>query len=937
MKVFVSYGHDEYVTIVKRIIEDLHKSSIDCWVDIVELRSGKDWENAIESGIEASDFFLLFMSNYSLRRPDGYCLSEISYSQYFSKPIIPIKIENVVPPISIIRLQYLDISPLFKHYSEELYQEKLQQIIDVCKGRINLSSQEENSAFLCENKILENLLHPLDNEKVLSRYNSKFYGRKQIIDSFASWINDPSSKVFALFGGPGTGKTALTCQLVNTCSNIKAVHFCEYNNSSRSDIKNILSSLSFHLASQIDEYRQLLKSSLQQENINEMSSKRLFEFLFIDLLSKLKTNPGITVIAIDALDEAITFNDKNEILSLISKEFSNTPSWLKLLITSRPERNIKSVLSKFSPLSLDSSNNGEDIYQMCLERLNTADAKEYMDIAKKISIKSEGNFLYASILLNKFIENNLDVASIEAYPPDLNAYYMEEMNKAHEHLSCYPKNDIKRFLRIIIASLEPIKLSKIEDILSYEDDDEFENIVDAFSQLFKKKEDYIKPIHKSLFDFLTDEENSGDYYISAKKAHNELASYYFNLYEKEKYPEYSKKHLIEHLLLAKRYDDALEVLTSLDFILKCDEILPTEEIINKYIDYAISITNNLDEEDSAESFLLGESFEYILDKYSSFVIRHGLLIKLKELNFDKYITKFIKRYNERAFLIVSYYYYLTEEFNISKQFMLENKLLEDFTSKDILEYLDLMTLIDRKLCNYDEYYTCSSKLLTEARKLNNAKYEYKALQKLGRYYFINLDFDKTREYYLDACDIIQKEIDKESSSFAKTQLMLHKGCYLHELALFCLYEKNISFAAKLIEDTKKVYELCNNQKDRFYGRWCYVNLFYNVLVDNELEVERYYNLAITNANNKVKLALTEYYVSFYYLKRANKQEAMMHITKAKEYSSSLETYMEKAEINALASYIETKNFIEDPIVEKNSYIKNFINYMEKFITNLMEK
>ena len=125
--IFISYGHDEHAPLIKKIAEDLRKENINVWIDYDCLYGSSSWEQKIETGIQESRWVVVFMTNYSMRRPDGYCLDEISYARYYNKQILPIKIQNISPPISIARIQWLDMSAYTNdkgEINEEYYNQK---------------------------------------------------------------------------------------------------------------------------------------------------------------------------------------------------------------------------------------------------------------------------------------------------------------------------------------------------------------------------------------------------------------------------------------------------------------------------------------------------------------------------------------------------------------------------------------------------------------------------------------------------------------------------------------------------------------------------------------------------------------------------------------------------------------------------------------------
>ena len=57
------------------------------------------------------------------------------------------------------------------------------------------------------------------------------------------------------------------------------------------------------------------------------------------------------LLVVDTLNESKT-DDKSEFLELISDEFPRLPKWIKILITSRPELQVKKKLEHFNPLEI---------------------------------------------------------------------------------------------------------------------------------------------------------------------------------------------------------------------------------------------------------------------------------------------------------------------------------------------------------------------------------------------------------------------------------------------------------------------------------------------------------------------------------------------------------------------------------------------------------
>ena len=52
MRIFLSYGHDEYVSLASRVKRDLKALGHEVWFDVERLKPGGDWERYIEEGFE---------------------------------------------------------------------------------------------------------------------------------------------------------------------------------------------------------------------------------------------------------------------------------------------------------------------------------------------------------------------------------------------------------------------------------------------------------------------------------------------------------------------------------------------------------------------------------------------------------------------------------------------------------------------------------------------------------------------------------------------------------------------------------------------------------------------------------------------------------------------------------------------------------------------
>ena len=169
MKIFISYGHDEHSPLIKKMAKDLKELGYDIWIDYDDLAPANRWEEEIEHGIRSANWVVVFKTNHSMRRPDGYCLDEISYARYHNKSILPIRIQNIAPPISIARIQWLDMTSYLNDdgmINENYYQERLNELDSILRGLKELEISADSAYHLLQ------YLNPLDNENYLTNVPS---------------------------------------------------------------------------------------------------------------------------------------------------------------------------------------------------------------------------------------------------------------------------------------------------------------------------------------------------------------------------------------------------------------------------------------------------------------------------------------------------------------------------------------------------------------------------------------------------------------------------------------------------------------------------------------------------------------------------------------------------------------------------------------------
>jgi hypothetical protein len=634
--IFFSYGHDEYKEFVLKVKDYLEKEGFDVFVDNDKLHEGKDWEHTLEKGIYEYEKVVFFITPYSARRPDGYCLNELAFALYLQKDIIPVMLEHHTPPLSIIRLQFLDAQPFRKNKIEDF----AQKLIQILKREKELD--HEGIYFDIQQK-----LQPLDFTQDF-KIHKKIIGRKWIIDKIDKWLEiKPDSKIFWITAEAGYGKSAIATYLARNYEKIDAVHFCNHNMPSKNNPTNVIKTLAYSFLTQIDGYYEQIKhiDKLEQKNHYE-----LFESLILNPLEKLSKPNKIYMFVIDGLDEAIYEKD-NRLASLISEEFDKLPSYVKVIITSRPDPKLKQELSQFEPYMLDVSS-----------EQNKRDVKEYIDyILKKnrfkdhifdeewknaLIQKSESNMLY----LNRFFEDVKsieDISSPDCFPNSLNGIYKRYFKRVVGNTDIYREKYASIF-EVMLAYGQAIPMETLAEILEIDEIDLHYKLT-AFGTLLTFEYDVVDFFHKSLKDWLISKQNSS-YMVSQKRGKRKiynfakkfnidtlpdelihafaLASKEINNHETKKYDLALFKYIIN-----KKYTENFSGLFQNDVRLKSLYILSNQERMSKLIVYLIQKVCN-----KISIYTLSSTNKKFMYHY------FGVLIPIVQINNDKLLLKVFRIY-----------------------------------------------------------------------------------------------------------------------------------------------------------------------------------------------------------------------------------------------------------------------------------------------------
>lgn len=629
-RIFISYGHDQYIEIAEKLKVDLMARSHEVWFDKERIRSGVDWENYIDEGLEwvaskpKEGYLLLLMTPHSVRRPDGYCLNEVARAISKSIPIIPIMLVWSEPPLSICRIQWLDMTKCIPiSEKQDQYESFFNQLTEV----IELDTIEIEGF---QSRLIR-LLKPLSFDADISRHIFKFLGRRWIFEKIDNWLNEVNvSRVFWITGKPGVGKTAISSWICFKRPEIIALHLCRYGHAQKSDPRRIIVSMAYQLSTQLKDYENQLKMIDLNTNINESNAKTLFDILITQPLYKIRRNSDKPlVILIDALDEA-TIDGKNELAAFIASEFERTPNWLRLIVTSRPDSEIRYSLQGFTPFILDASTpeNEEDIRKYLYNELRNYKIESYrlQFIIDEIFKRSEGIFLYVIWVLKELEERRLSIDRIEDFPQGLGGVYAQFFVRQFPNKEKY-KLEVRPILEILTAAQEPLEKKLIDSIFNW-DEYRQEDFYKVVGSLFNRDGDKIRSFHLSIIDWLTDSNRADCYFVSKIRGHKCLGEYGWQKYNDgvKSMDHYVITHLLTHLIKIKSWEKIEIILTDLEFVERKCILGQVHELLEDY-NMALSLSSNF--ENNGEKI---RAFAYFIKSKCHILMRCPHLLLQQALN-----------------------------------------------------------------------------------------------------------------------------------------------------------------------------------------------------------------------------------------------------------------------------------------------------------------
>jgi hypothetical protein len=184
---------------------------------------------------------------------------------------------------------------------------------------------------------------------------------KEIVD----WVANKSEKknllqsnTYWIRGPPGTSSVHSICASLHDQGKLAGAFFCRKDYPDLSEPRNILPTLIYKLAGIFPPFRTHLADCLRSDP--SMTPESMKDAIFLDLLDNLPKRPNdFLVFVIDAFDECGDDRSRLHLLELLTGATTRA-SWLKIIITSRPEADIQQFFDRLTHSSYWQYDSGTD-------------------------------------------------------------------------------------------------------------------------------------------------------------------------------------------------------------------------------------------------------------------------------------------------------------------------------------------------------------------------------------------------------------------------------------------------------------------------------------------------------------------------------------------------------------------------------------------------
>ncbi len=435
-----------------------------------------------------------------------------------------------------------------------------------------------------------------------------FTGREWVFKKVDDWLAG-TGRVFLLVGGPGTGKSAIMARLAqfsleqgspDGCPRLASgflsySHFCQAQIDSTLNPLRFVEALALALAARYTPFAsaliklkegdkqvtinatqtvttaadgsQVQNVVIENLNVGNISARSALDRFVRRPLEALCQNgfQEPIVILVDSLDEACTWREEENILTLLAETLDNPhdlPLQVRFVLACRPDERVLQTLGCRPSLDLiaDAPPDAQEVHRYALMRLakTPLEAGLRNEVASRLVESSKGNFLYARYILDEWLARPAEITLESALdlPVELSGIYRKFLTRELARDDEKWEDRYQPLLGLLaVARGEGLMAATLASVLG-KPRREIDNALRACVQYLAGPQPGgpFRIYHQSFRDFLLAERF---YLIYPAEAHASIARYLLRDYGEDWLvcqDDYALKHTPTHLVVAAQQE-----------------------------------------------------------------------------------------------------------------------------------------------------------------------------------------------------------------------------------------------------------------------------------------------------------------------------------------------------------------------------------------------
>ncbi|KAG9087139.1 hypothetical protein FS749_003139 [Ceratobasidium sp. UAMH 11750] len=234
--------------------------------------------------------------------------------------------------------------------------------------------------------------------------------RTKIVGEITAWAltQELGPRLAWVRGLAGLGKSSIAtsvCEGLDGQTALACSVFCKRDNPDLRDLRRVLMTIAYDLASQWEPYGAAVATVLREDpKLDSKYPTQLYDALFdkpLQSLGEVMRPKDTLTVVVDALDEFGDTTSRNQLLECL-RDLSQCRPWLKVVVTSRPEADIQAFFGCTNPdwfieyevFKYDAS---DDIRRYVEDKLGRIGATNTWleDAVERLTIQSGGLFIWA--------------------------------------------------------------------------------------------------------------------------------------------------------------------------------------------------------------------------------------------------------------------------------------------------------------------------------------------------------------------------------------------------------------------------------------------------------------------------------------------------------------------------------------------------------------